>query len=395
MWCEGRQVFEPTAYMAQADEKGCWRLVWRGAEGPEFDSIAQVYVTADRSHLAYIAKRGNRAVFICDGKELPGSDLILYGDSSRPDRQIKRMPPELSATFSADGSHFAYVVRREKKYLVRCDGKEGPEYDKVWGVQISPDGKHLAYGAKTSDESLIVVDGWEGRRGDLPSRIIFSPDSQRVVWEVRMESTNRLFVDDKEVSPSFQNWWFSPDGRLFWSVAEGGRKFLFVEGARLPTAVSGDPLPVFSPSGRHVTYAGIDADGRPCAAIDGRAHKRASHILAWSPDEEHMLYASVEQQGAVNPVWCDDRKASVGTSQRTGVFSPDGRHAAYIALGDGGERVACDGLAGPPHEQIVSLIPGNTLRYIAWDENKTVARLIEVEWPAGRTWTQGFTEPQK
>ncbi len=53
-----------------------------------------------------------------------------------------------SITFSPDGKHLAYGIRRDGKWSIVSDGVVGPSADaigKASGVHFSSDGKHLAY----------------------------------------------------------------------------------------------------------------------------------------------------------------------------------------------------------------------------------------------------------
>ena len=75
-------------------------------------------------------------------------------------------------------------------------------------------------------------------------------------------------------------------------------------------------------------------------------------------------------------------------------FSPDSRHLYYVVHPnpgrDGPQFMECDGVAGPPHEQIRRpFIHNGKLRYWVIDENRM--KLVELaDWPKHLDWTNGL-----
>ena len=54
------------------------------------------------------------------------------------------------------------ALKKDEKWVVVVDGKEGKAYDGVSIPSYSPDSKHLAYAALSQGVWMVVVDGKEG-----------------------------------------------------------------------------------------------------------------------------------------------------------------------------------------------------------------------------------------
>ena len=162
-----------------------------------------------------------------------------------------------------------------------------------------------------------------------------------------------------------------------------------------------------------------DEQGAPLI-LDGKrlGWARASYSwLVFSPDSRHL--ACVGRFARGQRILCDGRKGVRYDRVRSPAFSPDGRHLCYLASRGGDWFVVCDGVEGPPHDEVWlvggyrggnrtppdpmgsnrktarSLCFTGTLRYYAIDDG--VLRLVEVDWPKDRDWTNGLKliEPPK
>ena len=78
-------------------------------------------------------------------------------------------------------------------------------------------------------------------------------------------------------------------------------------------------------------------------------------------------------------------------------FSPDGKHLAVAAGGEKGKVILCDGLQSPEHEQLLVLQrygdAVGRLFYVVIDKEE--ASLVEIHWPADRTWEDAFKAEKK
>ena len=64
---------------------------------------------------------------------------------------------------SADAKHVAYVVKKDGKWQVMVDDREGAEYDHaIEAVSLSADGRHVAYTVRAGTQWRVVWDGKEG-----------------------------------------------------------------------------------------------------------------------------------------------------------------------------------------------------------------------------------------
>jgi hypothetical protein len=91
--------------------------------------------------------------------------------------------------------------------MVIVDGRPGPGYAWVKGLDFSPDGKHLAYVAYKdwqAGKHLTVRDGQLGREfdqiemfGRWPRYTLFTPDSRHVVYHAQQGNKHSIVLDDQ------------------------------------------------------------------------------------------------------------------------------------------------------------------------------------------------------
>ncbi len=172
-----------------ARQKDAERVIVNGIEGPAYSWIREgPILSSDGKHLAYVAERstlefGQPATYfvVLDGKEGPG--YIGPGIGHEGDEIVKDL------TFSPDGRHLAYLVKRDKKWLCVVDGVEGKAYDNFSELFLvfSADGQKLAYSAHVGDKWQMVLNGHEGplvEGRDLLGLgpIEFSPDGNHIAY---------------------------------------------------------------------------------------------------------------------------------------------------------------------------------------------------------------------
>ena len=378
-------VFSPDsrhlAYYARTGAK--WVCVLDGREGPEYDRVEQVRFSADSQHLAYVAWRAGKEFVVFDGKEDPPYDEVC----------IYAIAP--------GGSRLAYVGYRGGKKLVVCDGRESAPYDDIGRVRLSPDGRRLVYAAKRAGRWFIVVDGKEGPAYDRLIYVEFSPDSRHLVYTARRQDKGLvgLVVLDGHEEPWRGSWpHFSPDSKLVYVTYHSETKtWSYVYDGKLwpcgtsPERFSQAPPMYFTPDGRHFAYYAYEKGKGLWIVRDGKPGKvfRWADRAQWSPDGNHLFYTA-RRKGGPNHVVCDDLINAVARSAYCPTFSKDSRHFAYrIFHDDTRYQVVCDGVKGPAHWEIRGLrAVGGKLRYVAYEKDRV--RIVEVDWPAGRTWRDGF-----
>jgi len=277
------------------------RVVVDGVEGPEYRWIgpsdgglgwsARPVWSTDSTHLAYVAKKGDRFVAVVDGRE--GRD---YAWVSNP-------------CFSADGRRVLYKACRQApsaehawhssgSWVAVVDGAESAECDEVlshsnlmggWELPtFSPDGRRVAYAARRGRECFAVIDDQEGPTYQRVEPPLFSPDSRRVAYEACGDQGESLVVDGV-AGPSYGNVWqplFSPDSQRVAYTAEryshGQQTWLVVVDGREEAASR--PWGIFlSPDNRHIAYlTSVGTAWRSpwhSVVIDGKGGPRYDDII--------------------------------------------------------------------------------------------------------------------
>jgi len=385
--------------------------------------------------------------------ETPLKDL-----GSVPPRSALAASLESILVCSPDGTRLARVASepRTRKWRVVCDGKQGPPVDDVANPSLAftPDGKRLIYAARTGPDRVVMVDDKvirnalsyaispDGKRmayvldagnsnyalmmndTKLTTRsheiscLTFSPDSRRFAYIIQTEEIARgyiwlrdmITVDGKGGRVAYADMravTFSPDSRHWAAAAQekGGkdkdRWRVVMDDKELPVCDEvGDP--VFAPAGLHLAYPARSATGW-FMIRDSRSGPKFDRVglPTFSPDATHLVYSA--QRGASTVVVCDDRTTGDYSAVDWITFSPDGKHIAWSASRGDDSVVVCDGVEGPPHSEVViprqaTDLPGK-LRYVAVDKvtgkEERKAVLVEVDWPADRTWEDAFKAEKK
>ena len=125
------------------------------------------------------------------------------------------------------------------------DGKEGKQYDDVYGLTFSPDSKRVAYWAKAGGKQFAVVDGKEGKQYDetgivcyfdlfavvFTHSFTFSPDSKRVAYVAKAGLKYLVVVDGKEgkLYDSILKIVFDASDRLHYLASKGNTIYLVEE----------------------------------------------------------------------------------------------------------------------------------------------------------------------
>jgi WD40 repeat protein len=184
----GKTVFSADSrHFAHAAAKGTSRLVVTDGvrESPEYEmdlNIDPVAFGPRDNRLAYSVRKNGRWMMVVDGREGPGYDDIAAG----------------SIAFHPNGRDFVYVAAAQG-WVVAEDGRQGPVYDEITNCSLvySDDGRHLVYGARKNKVWFIVLDGQAGP--GLDYREIgaprFSPDGKHIMYTGRKKKKWFVVLD--------------------------------------------------------------------------------------------------------------------------------------------------------------------------------------------------------
>ncbi len=381
-----------------------WLVVVDGREGPPYDAVKDesLVFSPDGKRVAYVASRGGQIgrqwFVVVDGREGPPCDEVG------------------APVFSPDGERVAYAAltrdyaaRKGDTWAVVVDGVRGPGYASTTRVVFSANGKRFGYvggcvrwgeGRETGGATgvlrteAVVVDGREGPPYDAVQHesLVFSPDGQRVAYVAVRGREYRLVVDGV-AGPAcdfLSRPVFSPDGtRLAYAVSKGGKHSVVVEGPKRveypyhPADNSGYP-PSFLPDGKRVVYS-YNVKGGVAMAEDGVDLPPGLMLTTCSPDGKRTARV-VRKQSTPHKVehgwggpWrgeavvLDGVEGPTYAEARLPVFSPDGKHVAYVVARREWRRWVrrCveDGAEGPAYDEIgrvgPTFHPDGVLEYLA------------------------------
>jgi HEAT repeat protein len=360
-------VFSPDgehyAYKALVGDKRM--AVVDGIDGQKYDEIYKIVFSQDGGRYAYMADKAGQVVVVVDGRE-EGPYESTTGDP----------------IVSFAGQHVLYTIVKEGRNHVVVDGEvqEQVGYDPV----VSPDGSRWAYSRSASyvgDPCYIVLDGEVMDLGNdnRVAQMVFSPDGERFAYDLvpggGAYGDHVVTIDSSRgkqyLFPGVGKIVFSSDGSrtAYWAKAQGEGFVMVLDGVEGKTY---DEIsdPVFSPDDAHLAYTAKDKDGK-FAVLDGEEGTRYVDLWGLTFDANSRLayVARDNREGKdVRLVVVDGKEDRpylydwYGQGIRSGpVFSPDGKHIAYIA-NDGGraEYVAID--------EIRHLNPWTFLGGLSWGE---------------------------
>jgi WD40 repeat protein len=192
------------------ERDGKWMVVRDGKESEPYDGIddSSLVFSPDSLRLAYRAKRGDRWFAVVDGKEIrPAEDGVSSGwvvfspDNQRMAVGVFRVNKQnwlidgkfdptfdsvAKLTFSPNNQRFTYPGARGNQWYAVTDGVESRGYEMIInspGTPFSPDSRHVAYLTKRDGKFRLLLDGKEGSEYDYVDRsLAFSPDSRHVAF---------------------------------------------------------------------------------------------------------------------------------------------------------------------------------------------------------------------
>jgi hypothetical protein len=366
------------AYKARKGDK--WLVVVDGEEGPEYDEVTCGPLFADTGHCTYAARKGDNWVAVIDGRETPehgwvGSVFfspdgtrVVYeaSDGPREAREsfyvvdghewpgcpqmgcvalheghvVQGFASDLGAWFAPGGRRFYYVAKEGEKWVFVDEGREGPEYDGIYGLSISPDGQHVAYKAwrgpnPAQAEHVVVLDGVEGPVYGAIGCLAFSPDGKRFAYDARPGAqwgVSQVVVADGQEGPRYQGVGppsFSPDSRhLIYTASVGDKSVVVLDGEESRECDRAGTF-CFLPDGSGLIYE-AQIGNRAFVVRNGQEGPAYPHVgeLKLSPDGQHFVYVAYKEPGLA--VVVDGKEGPLWDGlEEMPVFSADGNHMAY------------------------------------------------------------------
>jgi DNA-binding beta-propeller fold protein YncE len=316
-----------------------------GQPSPENPMIDVFEISSDGSRVGFVAKRGEDWYVFVDGVEsgpFQGcAGLALSPEGSRVaylatrgegwfmmvDGEEHTGKSVQSLSFSPDGKRLASILKRGNKRLALIDGIEGKEYDRIEepGIRFSSDGQHTTYIADLAGERLVVTDGVESppfrRIGKTP--LSFVPNGTQAMYSVRRGENEAMVIGGKEGAPmkSIRTLTFSRDGarHAYAAEKEEGHWIVVVDGVE------------YGPGGK------LEPENPRYFQSLGK------HTPLFSPDGKHVAWVGVRDTGWVAVVDGKESPAYNLVMRSTLDFSPDGQHFAFVGARDGKKMIVVDG----------------------------------------------------
>src|SRR5262249_9685445 len=142
--------------------------------------------------------------------------VVIGRETSGPYDRVIGMP-----RFSADGSRFAFAVRRvDGKQTVVSDGAAGPAFDHIDTLAFSPKGNRLLYTASRGPRHYAILDGAQTEY-DALAISTFSPDGDHFSLSVNLDGQWAVSVDGNKARPACQQ-----PSQL--ALSRGGKHLAFV-----------------------------------------------------------------------------------------------------------------------------------------------------------------------
>lgn len=185
-------VFSPDskqlAYVAGTFQPFEEFVIVSGKKGKSYDEIRFFTFSPDSRKIAYVAVKGDKIFIVINDEEskayewyedLPQHLQLLY--------YYLDYPSFFPIVFSPDSEKIAYIAKKEDKWMIVINSKEGKLYDIISPPIFSPDGQKIAYvvgeGKEMIERMLVVVNDKEGKAYDMISgNLQFSPDGKYLAF---------------------------------------------------------------------------------------------------------------------------------------------------------------------------------------------------------------------
>lgn len=371
-------------YFLESDSTAGYRLVMDGKPGPWSGSAGLgPAFSPDDEHYAYNGpERANSNVWftVIDGKQhdFVGNGLQYTGD----DRLIGILPTSGAQVLTVGGlpvikgasigkvwvapagPHFAAAVQPKAgdATVLYLDGKPVADCTNPDGVIYSSDGKHYAAACSAgTGRDFVVIDGKKGQEYTVIDHIAFAPHSATAIYVARNSQYKTfVIVGGQEFGPyGGLVATDSSDSGLAMSQTGGHYAFASEYQVGVPedvvfdgkqTAFDGYEVrykPVLSADGSRYAFAAFRSGSATGLVVDGKLLAGVSPIgfRAWpgdrgyaalvlfSPDGKHIAYVSaLAGHGNMAALFVDGRQVFPDPRQREFpllAFTPDGRHLVW------------------------------------------------------------------
>ena len=283
-----------------------------------------------------------------------GKDIVLELLPSQSlhedaDRLLTTIPDDIQATsaaFSRDGKVVAYGVTKGDDHWVVAGDWRSKSYGEVDSPILSADGKIVAFVAGEGGKRHLMANEailfeyskeWVGRGqmaisrdGKVIAQILGNPDQNIKKTAIALNGRIQKVHQGTSFCPVL-----SETGNAFAFALENNGKYSVVVNDAVGPAYDWVSIPALGPNGFVVAYAVRDSDG--FALIHGPRkiplNRNAVRVF---------LSADGKRIGYVTEVDSETRRQQVVVEEKVGpefssivdpVFSPDGQHVAYYAIG--------------------------------------------------------------
>lgn len=314
-----------------------------GKPGPQYGAVANISFSADGKRVVYAGLKTNKqCVVVLDGVEGAEYEAIIAD----------------SPLMSLSGTSVAYGARKDGKWRVWLNGKEGSDYDRLGHLVLSSNGATCVYQARRGGSAVTVINGLAGPPQEGTGSIAVSPDGKRVAYVAWKEQKCRVVVDNKPGIPSDglveDSLGFSPDGKRFaYKVGLGGKRVAVIDGKPGPEfdGMAKGPM-VWSSDGKRVGYQARRSN-EWLVVIDAKEsslHEGLSlNSPVFGPDGKSVAFGVVKADRWTYVI--NNTNTPAYDALGSIAFSQDGRHVAYSAK-SGKAFVCVNGQNSPPYKTV-------------------------------------------
>ncbi len=309
-----------------------------------------------------MVKRDGKWLLVIDGKEGQAFDDI----ASRP-------------WFSPNSERLACVVKQNDSQNMLVDGVKGNNYEPWSGMYpiFSPDSKRLAYVARRGSNTLVVIEAAESKpyrslRSETPPAIVFSPDSKHYAYSAELTAGQWSVVRDGKEGKLYDSVslpTFSSDSkRVLYVARQGNDQFVVLDGIEGPP-FSNIPFGQFSPDGKRVTYQAQLTNGLWVLMVDGSASKAYEHIEIspsyFSSDSKRVSFAAKKKGKACVVIEGKESPKYDGIAEMP-LFSPDSSRVAFAAARGGSTFMVLNGVEGKKYADIYHPVFSPDSKHLAY-----------------------------
>lgn len=293
-------------------------------------------------------------------------------------------------TFSNDGSHLAYILKKNNQQHIVWDGKTSEGFDAVGELTFSADGNAFACIVKKGKGYHVWQNGNLGRAYPAVRDLVFNPATNRLAYALVDDKKWHVFYNGT-MDPAYGasgGLQFSPDGSIFSYWAKGGTKAFVVMNSLIGPNFEGVGDMVFSANSKQLAYSVNVPGGKVAVFWGGKTGPVFDRVrkIRFSPDGTQLLYLGTK----------DGREYLVTNHQPGSAFdeldsilySDSGRTLAYVVTTNREKKVVTNGTLGRSYVEVSRLCfrPGTEqLVYKAYRDKQWMVVLDGEE-------SEGFTD---